>query len=177
MKRIFVVISLFFAVLLLGIFYFRSKGDNETLSVSIAALAGEKGDRSLSYYNPHFYVIVSNVSKKPQRVWKEWCSWGYFALSFEITDKSGKTWIAERDQSRQFTMNFPDLWVLAPKENLVIPVHFGDKKLWKGFPDPQTVTMKAIFEIKPDKETEERAVWTGRIESKADKYTFLPWPD
>jgi hypothetical protein len=37
-----------------------------------------------------FYVVLSNVSKQPQTVWEDWNSWGYQAISFQLTTADGK---------------------------------------------------------------------------------------
>ena len=31
-----------------------------------------------------FYVVLSNTFQTDMSVWREWCSWGYFCLSFDI---------------------------------------------------------------------------------------------
>ena len=36
-----------------------------------------------------FYVVIKNVSDRPQSVWETWCSWGYEAVSFELTFPDG----------------------------------------------------------------------------------------
>jgi len=125
--------------------------------------------------NPHFHVIVSNVSDKPQRIWREWCSWGYYGLSFELTDSTGKTRIAKK-KPRDWTKNYPDFWTIAAHESLVIDVNFADTDTWEGFPRPQSVSqaylMRAVLEFRADDESRQHFVWTGRVVSKADKYVF-----
>lgn len=126
----------------------------------------------------HFDVIVTNTSDKPQRIWREWCSWGYYGLTFEFTDENGKKWFACK-KGRGWTMNAPDRWTLEPHESMVIEVYFADSKIWQGFPLPsngsQTVTMQAILEFKPDDEAKQDDVWTGRVVSKAEKVIFSHW--
>lgn len=146
--------------------------------IEISIAVPQRGnDRVLEYYgsNPHFHVIVSNVSDKPQRIWREWCSWGYDGLSFEFTDAAGKTWIATKKPG-EWTKNFPDFWTIPPNESLVLEVFFADADVWEGFPRPQGVseafTMRAIFEFQPDDQSRKHSVWTGRVVSKADKYVF-----
>ena len=129
----------------------------------------------IEYRDPHFHVIISNTSDKPQRIWREWCSWGYYGLSFEFTDATGKTWIAKK-KPRDWTRNLPDFWTVGARESLVLDVHFADAKTWDGFPQPQGAsqpfTMRAVFEFKPDDKSRQHSVWTGRAVSKADKYVF-----
>jgi hypothetical protein len=80
------------------VFAARSSVAAETnLAVSIAVPV-QSGERGLEYSvrHPHFHVLVANTSDMPQRVWQEWCSWGWDALSFEFTDGKGKTWTATK---------------------------------------------------------------------------------
>lgn len=135
--------------------------------------------------NAHFYVVVSNTSNKPQRIWQEWCSWGYFGLTFELSDETGKKWVAKKNGG-WWTMNFPSYWRLDPEDSVVIEVHF-EKALqprWEGFPLPEdgekTVTMRAVFQFEPDEESKKADVWTGLVASKPQRVTFYPggkpWP-
>jgi hypothetical protein len=147
------------------------------IEVSIAIpLRNANQERELNYLGtrPHFHVLVTNVSDQPQRVWREWCSWGYFALSFEVTDADGKTRAIIKNL-RAWTRNFPDYWTIPPHESLVLEVDFADTSVWQPFPhpegDPMSFTMQAVFEIPRDKETEKDSVWTGRVVSKAVKCT------
>lgn len=41
----------------------------------------EKIGRTIELYQPsqHFDVVVTNVSDRPVRLWREWCRWGYFS--------------------------------------------------------------------------------------------------
>jgi len=153
-------------------------GADSPIAVSIAVPhhGTERVVGSGSYgRDPHFHVIVSNLSDRPQRIWREWCSWGYYALSFELSDENGKTWTVKK-KPRDWTMNNPDYWTVEPHECLVLDVHFADTNIWEGFPRPsgvsQAFTMRAVFEIRPDKESHESAAWTGRAVSKADQYVF-----
>ena len=149
-----------------------------TLSVSIAILplseAGsvEVPKRVLHHgHDTHFHVVVSNVSDKPQRIWDEQWSEGYSALSFEVTDNSGKTWVIKKKE-RSWTENAFSIWTLEPHESLVLDVNFTDSNTWEDFPHSQTVTMRAIFDVMTDGQSKEYAVWTGRVLSKSDKYIF-----
>ena len=102
-------------------------------------------------------------------------------MTFEFTDENGKKWVAKK-KPQVWTRNFPDWWTLDAHESLVIDVYFGDLDTWQSFPLPengsQMVTMQAIFEFKPDDEARKDGIWTGRVASKADKFTFYHWkPD
>jgi hypothetical protein len=40
-----------------------------------------------------FYVVITNVSGGPQSIWQYWNSWGYQAISFELTTADGKKFV------------------------------------------------------------------------------------
>jgi len=123
----------------------------------------------------HFQVVVTNVSNQNLRLWREWCSWGYFNLSFEATDQNGRTvTVSKREQG--WDKNFPDPILVLPGEHLVYEVSFDEDK-WKNSPTVglkgvKTIKMQAIFEIKPDKHALEKEVWTGRVTSPTNSYTL-----
>ena len=152
------------------------------LYIAVPIHNGERRIENIEYIfqdnTAHFDVIVTNTSDKPQRIWREWCSWGYFGLTFEFKDENGKKWFAKKE-GQDWTVNAPDWWTLEPHESLVIEVYFADSKIWRGFPSPdngsQTVTMQAILEFKPDDIARQDSVWTGRVVSKAEKVIFDHW--
>ncbi len=149
------------------------------LSVSLAIPRGGE-QRSLEYYDrtSHFHVVISNLSNKPKRVWKEWCSWGYFALRFEVEDEAGRKWTVKK-KDKGWTMNAPDWWVLEARESVVLDVFFADQDIWAGFPRPdngsRTVLIRAVFEAEPDKYSRQYGIWTGQIVSEARKVKFTHW--
>ena len=152
------------------------QGADSPLSVTVSVPTRD-GDRWLLLHekSAHFHVIVSNTSGKPQRIWKERCSWGYYSLTFELTDDAGKKSVAKKKPA-SFSKNSPDWWSLEPGESLVLDVYFSDPEIWEGFPRPvnssRIVTLRAIFEIEPDKFSTEHSIWTGRISSDPKVLTF-----
>jgi hypothetical protein len=129
----------------------------------------------LSARPPQFHVVVTNTSDRPVRLWREWCSWGYFNLSFVVTRDGGRP-VTVRKKPRGWDRNFPDATLVPPGEHMVWDVTFEDST-WQDCPvptpgKPQTVTMKAVYEIRPDKEAEAVHVWTGRVSSPSDSYTL-----
>ena len=69
-------------------------------------------------------------------------------------------------------------WVLQPQESLVLDVYLADSGQWQGFPDlarygdSETVTMRAVFEIKSNEVPPQDGLWTGRVFSKPEQYVF-----
>ena len=112
-------------------------GKESPISVSVAVPA-HNGERRIVYGNrtTHIHVIVSNTSDKPQRIWQEWWSWGYYGLTFEFTDAAGKKGIAKK-QLTGWRRNFPSWHTVEPQESLVLDVHFGDSDTREGFPCPE----------------------------------------
>jgi hypothetical protein len=147
------------------------------LSIAVPVLAPGK-ERSVVAFDrySHFPVILTNTSDKPQRIVTDDNSLGDHALSFEITDTSGKKSVAQRF-TRLYTKNMLHWWILQPQESLVLDVYFADLR-WQGFPHParygdsETVTMRAVFEIKSSEVPPQNGLWTGRIFSKPEQYVF-----
>src|SRR4051812_27123537 len=109
----------------------------DELSVRIVpAGLRDNGVRTLTFYSPDqsFYVVVTNVSKEPVRLWKEWCSWGYFTLSFEMTDDKGKVTPITK-KVRGWDKNHPDWMLVGPGDSMVFAVNF-DESLWTHSPLP-----------------------------------------
>jgi hypothetical protein len=150
---------------------------DRSLQIAIALPQNRHNERVLSYSGgkKQFHVIVNNATDMPKRIWQEWCSWGYFALSLELTGNSGETWTVKK-KTRVWFRNYPDYWTLGPHESLVLDVEFADGNVWDGFPRPQGVSqkfkMRAVFEIRPEEYSREHSIWTGRAVSKAEEYVF-----
>ena len=56
-----------------------------------------------------------------------------------------------------------------------------DEDVWQGFPargtERKPLKIRAIFEIRPEKETKQYGVWTGRAESEPVEALFSKWND
>jgi hypothetical protein len=164
-----------FAVLLVALSSAAQERVAPGLSVSIAP----SGTGRVEYRQPkdHFHVILSNTSSKAQRVFQDSNSWGYYSLSFELEDPGGKKWVAKKKRTA-FSRNVPSWLEIPPGENLVIDVYWGDESAWEGFPPFETeknLKVRAVFEIKPDAETKQFQVWTGRMTSPTQKVVFSKW--
>ncbi|MDR3401633.1 MAG: hypothetical protein P4L99_03960 [Chthoniobacter sp.] len=151
------------------------RADDAALTVAISIPHTDDHPGILNWaatdHNAHFHVVLTNVSNEPKRLFQEWCSWGYSALSFEITDEHGKTWIARKGPNG-WTMNYPAYWTVPPQECFVIDVYFADHQIWQdqfwlppGHPTGR-VTLKAIYRVQPDESSTKFGVWTGTSTSK-----------
>lgn len=132
--------------------------------------------RRLALIGPEaqFAVVLTNVSSRPLRLWKTSCSWGYDALSFEMREASATHRLRRTPVS--FRKNFPQFVTLAPGESLRRWVALASND-WEGFPVPApghslSRTLRAVFEIKPDAESRQYQVWTGRIATPFAHYVL-----
>jgi hypothetical protein len=121
----------------------------------------------------HFYVVATNVSGQSIRLWREWYSWGYFNLTFQVTGQEGGP-VEVRKVDREWTRNFPDWEIIPPGGNQVREVTF-DPTTWEGLPLPEAhrsrvVRIRAIYDIQQDEETKRHGIWTGRVSSPEDSY-------
>jgi hypothetical protein len=139
----------------------------------------EKTGRAIELYRPsqHFHVVVTNVSKEHVRLWREWCSRGYFNVSFTVTDESGKT-VTVKKRPRGWDKNYPDCSVIPPGGHMIFEISFDDTT-WQGAPLPEPemrqtrrVRMKAVYAVPVDPETKRDGIWTGEISSPEDEYTI-----
>ena len=150
----------------------------DSLAVRIVpSSTNNKGGHSITLFLPaqHFYVVITNVSKEPVRLWREWCSWGYYSLSFSVVGPDGKDILVKKKQIG-WTKNFPDSTTLAPGDHLVFEVTF-DQAVWPDAPVPdkgksREVKMKAVFAIAADDESKQHGVWVGEVSSPVASYTI-----
>ncbi|MGI9239469.1 MAG: hypothetical protein ACR2RV_01635 [Verrucomicrobiales bacterium] len=113
------------------------------------------------------YVVLTNTTDQPQRVFETWNSWGYQAISFELTHASGKTSkVSVKPQI--FTVNFPSTFTIPANGHYVFPISLNQD--WEGEPEfgkegRTEVKLKAVYGLAPTTESREQEVWTGRVES------------
>ena len=120
----------------------------------------------------HFHVVVTNVSGGPIRLWREWCSWGYYNLTFLVTVGADAPVVVKK-QGRAWFGNWPDPETIPPGGHHVRDVTF-DTVTWMDPPLPvagggRTVRMKAVFEI-PTEAAKQHGVWTAKVSSPEEPY-------
>jgi hypothetical protein len=121
-----------------------------------------------------FYVVLTNVSAQPQAVWESWNSWGYQAISFEITTADGKKFVVAKRQEG-FTRNGPATFIVEPGEHQVYAIRLDEG--WETHPplpkaDEMSITLKTIYEVSPTPESTQYNVWVGRVESHIYNFTL-----
>jgi hypothetical protein len=132
----------------------------------------EKDAHEAKLFPRALYVVLTNTSKDAQPVFYTSNSWGSANVSFEITTAAGKK-LSATIRPQEFTVNFPGTFLVPDGEQKVYAIRLDEQ--WEVKPQLldfglQDVTVKAIYEVKETKESKEKKVWTGRVESKA--YTF-----
>jgi len=130
--------------------------------------------RPSSRHSNSFYVLLTNVSGKPVRVWQEWCSWGYYSLQCEVFREDGTKHLLKKKPTN-FYMNFPDFVELQPGESVVWNVELyplGWEGLsWLPKDRVEHVKLRAIYTTSVDQDSKEYGVWTGQAAS--EMYDFI----
>ena len=124
-----------------------------------------------------FYVVLTNVSPELLAVWEYWNSWGYQAVSFELTTEDGKKFLVSKRQ-RGFTRNFPSTFQIEPGEHQVYVIRLDE--WWETHPalpkaDEMPIKLKAIYEVTLTPEAAQYKVWRGRLESRAYNLKLRQW--
>ncbi len=172
MNRCLIVLSLLVASALAS-WAEGARGDTGSLSLSVIASKDESGNPMIDY-NGKFWVLFTNRSNEPIRLWSERCQLGYSTLSFRVEDGGGPPAIMRK--------RIPDAsaWKNKPPKTITVPTggtyrwtvapaafFWGDRE-WIA-PEPNTGTpfkLTAVFEVEPTALAKERGVWTGRVTSE-----------
>jgi len=137
------------------------------------ALPKSHGKRHLQAGGP-FDTVVTNLSPEPIRVWRDWCSWGYFNLSLEF--RSGeRTWLATK-KVPIWTINYPDEAELAAGESIVFKVVLNED--WQDLPPwdefiGNVLEMRVLYAIEEDKQSTEIDVWLGKMATAWQTYDVV----
>lgn len=121
----------------------------------------ERGAAIGSYdLTPEFHVILTNISGRKLNVWKEWCSAGWYNLSFEVQRADGTKFNLHKS-TRGWSWNSPDPYLVLPHRSFVYSVSlnedWGPNKVWTGFPSvfyQEPVKLTAVFEEHRDPDFE-----------------------
>ena len=151
---------------------------SEPLSLAVS-IPARNGEHILdSAHNPRFYVILSNTTNYPQRVWAPWSQASYRALSFEFKEKDGKTWKATPKEWEGVSHKLPEICELQPGECIVFEIDYSNKNAWENFPTPiandSQISIQAVFENAPETTHDKHQVWSGKIVSRSLTVTIRP---
>ncbi len=130
------------------------------------------GKRTISF-SKGFPVVITNLSNRPLGVWREWCSWGYYNLTFEARTHDGRKVRLSRKQ-KSWTRNGPDYWMLAPEESVIRQIVLTSKE-WKGIEDLQLkgatpLFLSVVMEVPTTDQSKEKGVWNGKVVSPERLY-------
>lgn len=130
--------------------------------------------------NFQIFVIMTNYSSDTVRIWEEDCSWGFGGLSFEFEYPSGEIQHVTHFCGA-WDSNFPRTQKIPPNSSYIFSVNFMDG-FWQNGPKPivdysklkeLNIKIKAIYEIKDDRDTKDNFVWTGSVESNTENYILF----
>jgi ankyrin repeat protein len=156
------------------------KQGQQALSIAIVSARGKSGSLIINRAGS-FQVRLTNRSSRPIRLWKEWCRFGYEALSFRAKDGSGQSSLMKKKpRSPSDWENKPPKTITLPPGGAfsweVTPSGIWGEREWKNVPEPNTgrpVQFQAIFQIQPTKVAKKYGVWTGKVTSEPVKALFV----
>ncbi|WNJ17367.1 hypothetical protein [Pontibacter sp. G13] len=150
--------------------------DRPPLSLElIVPITDPSGEREISMARyPRIHAKLTNESRQPVRVWKDWNTWGYFNLKlFWIAD--GEQHPIERVSLKHWDGDFPDFWTLPPGESVILEVDLRTAK-WTGFPDLYgesiEATLHGTYQNIADPLASEFDVWTGTLHADPIRVVF-----
>lgn len=161
------------ALLVTTLWQVSSYGQDESESALSLKIVTGKDDSGIPVI-PHggaFSVVIGNDSAKPIRIWSERCRQGYYSLTLQVQDETGRTWSMFRDQKHSSNWkNKPSKSITIPPGRShsweVAPCSIWGSLVWRGVPEPNSgelFTLRAVFEIKATPEVKQHDVWTGRM--------------
>ncbi|MFZ0819836.1 MAG: hypothetical protein WAM91_07190 [Candidatus Acidiferrales bacterium] len=158
----------------------RTDAPKAPFSLSVVPTRNDETKSSISMARKtpdEFFVVLTNVTQETQAIWETWNSWGYQAISFELTTSDGKK-VVVSVKPQDFTVNFPSRFLIKPGEHQVFAIRLDDK--WETRPslakkNEMPITLKAIYEVTSALEATQYKVWTGRIESHNYNLTLRQW--
>ncbi|MCP5536683.1 MAG: hypothetical protein H7A51_10715 [Akkermansiaceae bacterium] len=114
-----------------------------------------------------FYIVLHNTSGQDQRVWRDWCPWGYHNLSLHAELDNGKK-VLLTTATKNWGRSYPDAALVRAGKSYVFEVHLAGK-VWKGLEELPGSAFKltVVYEVKETAESKQKHVWTGKVSSEA----------
>ncbi len=134
---------------------------------SISGTISIEGDKT------HFHCSVENISNDTIRIFEDVSSWGYYNISFEFTDESGKTFRSTHAE-KPWDKNSPMYQEIVPGSHMSFQIDLmTDSSIagyWKNSPllikgNEFKLKMKAVYSVEISEASQRSDVWTGTIES------------
>jgi hypothetical protein len=147
--------------------------------------------QSIILYQP-IYVVLTNTSGRTQVMWNEWCSWGYYNLSFQFKSADGKV-IQVRKSPIYFTKNYSDPFFVPAGHHFVLAATFRNSEQTNRYDWLNTdgldgvMTVKAIYkntnEPFPGHSAQNKepdnwrklidSAWIGEVQSEPKKFEII----
>ncbi len=142
----------------------------------IVPRSSPEGDREIYLPRyPRIHAMLTNVSDKNLRLWKDWNSWGWDNLILYWSAGGGKPQMIRKIRPGYLDGDFSDFWTLKAGESLILEIDMSTGE-WDGFPDLYgekiPATLFAIYQNKADFLSKEFGVWTGQVKSSELKVIF-----
>jgi hypothetical protein len=174
MKHVLVLLSIAAAMPLLA-----ETSTNQPLTLAVSIPLRDAGHYSLERgKTSQFFVILSNTSNVPQRVWAPWDNLKYVPLHFEFKDSSGKQWKGTPNITYGVSQRQPDISELQPGESLIFDIDYSNTNAWNGFPrvaPPELpLSMRVVYENPYGRGPEGQSLWTGSVSSKSMSIIIRP---
>ncbi|MGB0775989.1 MAG: hypothetical protein ACPGUY_09085 [Akkermansiaceae bacterium] len=120
----------------------------------------------------NFYIILHNVSGREQRVWRDWCPWGYDNLSLIAELDNGKKVTLTRTPNK-WDKTYPDAALIPAGKSYVFAVRLAGKT-WSGLEKLNAAPFKLTvrYRIKASPEAKQKRVWVGEAQSVAETFTL-----
>ncbi len=87
-------------------------------------------------------LLITNASNQVQRIYRGWCSWGWWQFSFTAVDQQGNKYEITRRPQIWFA-NFPDVDVINPHEPMAYVLRMNDGS-WEEVPQ---IPRQAMFKL------------------------------
>ena len=152
-----------------------SSFQQQTTGLTVEIIATQKFQ--LVHEKDHFHVKLKNNSNETLRIWKEWNSWGYFNLSFEVLNTKGEVVkVITKNTDRIWTRNAPTSIVLAPNKEHISDIYFSPKE-WDNLINDgfHELILRPIYTVDKTAESQKHSVWTGKIIGEQTKCTINYW--
>lgn len=141
------------------------------------AVGSSLDSRDVAKEPVRFLVLLENTSNHDIGIYRQWNSWGYYAIHFVVEGADGTQAVIKKGL-RAWSRNYPDCFWLAPGITHAFPICFTSDE-WNGLEalSAKGARLKAVFQQKPVEErllvaTRWSAVqmFTNKVES-----TFVVW--
>jgi hypothetical protein len=173
--KIYLVCSSAIGLLLIASGASENKNAKYPIQVRIARHSTAVGVGKGNDLPNQLFVVITNVSDAPVRIWDQWNGWGYDNLTFSMQTDNRKIRKTLKRFGGENGGHGPESIELGPGDHYVCSVRFaaddqndltdswGPLVIRNG--EYPWITLRADYEIKADDFSRQKNVWTGRVSS------------